>query len=133
MNPKKKAKCRQLNRNLRNAMLALQSSQNKVNELDSEVRGLNNYIQSLEDERRVLMASAAIDVTGFGKRKGFPSAVVGVGKDTADLLSINNKIQEKTSTLSMKIDLQNRQQEFVKDKEQALKHIESRISQMGCR
>ena len=133
MNPKKKAKCRQLNRDLRNALLSLQSSQDRVNELDREARVLNNEIWSLERERRALLASAAVDATGFGKRRGIPSSMIGVGKDAADLLFITNKIQEKTSALSMKIDLQNRQQGFVKERERAWKDVENRIIKMGCR
>ncbi len=97
-----------------------------------EAEILNNEMRSLESERRSLMASAAVNATGFGKRKGFPSAVAGVGKDAADLLGLSREIQEKTSELSLQVNLQNRQEGFVKQKERALRHVQDRINRLGC-
>lgn len=94
---------------------------------------LRKEVEFLERERKALLASTAIEATGLGKHKGFPiGAIVGVGKNSADVLEINEKIREKKSTLTFAIQTQNSYQKRSEQLERKIKDLQQRLDQMGC-
>ena len=101
---------------------------------NSKAITLRRELDSLEREEKAVLASTAIEATGLGKHKGFPiGAIVGVGKNSADVLEINEKIREKTSALRFAIQWQEEHQKRSEQLDNKINNIQRRLDQMGCR